>query len=95
MSRNPNEYNDNAWLSASNELRSQMTVLLRGLWEAGAEISEIQLEVNEGMNEALIDIGAVDAPAHRHGGAKKKKPEPDALGGLPPSQPKEDKEQND
>jgi len=45
---NPNEYNDEAYTSASNDLFSAIS----GLWEAGADEQDIQSQFDQALENA-------------------------------------------
>lgn len=72
MPENPNEYDDDAFAFATQELHNDLTTHVRNLWEAGATVIDIQGEVNNALNEAFLDVGIIEANPHRGGGPKKK-----------------------
>jgi hypothetical protein len=49
---NPNEYDDNAFMEASNELQGNLTEMLNQLWEAGAQLSDIEAEIAIAIDNA-------------------------------------------
>jgi hypothetical protein len=51
---NPNEYDDEAYTTASNDLAHAITNGIDRLWAAGGTIGNIEAELNIGAENALI-----------------------------------------
>jgi hypothetical protein len=64
MTDNPNEYNDRAFASASQELHNDMSTHVKALWGAGASEDDIDDEIGNAVNEAKLDAGITQSPRH-------------------------------
>lgn len=56
---NPNEYDDAAFVAASNDLQLRLPMLLDGLWDAGAEPKDIVNELTNALDgwDPVLDAG--------------------------------------
>lgn len=70
---NPNEYDDNAYAFASQELHNDVATHVEALWAAGATINDIKLEIEGALDEALLGAGIITVKPHTGGGPKKPK----------------------
>jgi hypothetical protein len=55
---NPNEYDDDAYVKASNDLIEKLPQLLDALWQAGAELKDIAEDITGAFESCDSDLAS-------------------------------------
>jgi hypothetical protein len=59
---NPNDYDDEAFIEASNEFQGDATEMFERLWKAGASADDIVNEINTALANATGIINSTGSP---------------------------------